>query len=73
MIPDEPRTVMDSLGICFGTPAITTRGFKEGQCARVAELMVEVLKNKDDADIKKRVRNEVKELALAFPIPDFHF
>jgi len=70
VIADDPRKPLDPSGIRFGTPAITTRGFKEKECARVAELMIETLKHKDDEEMKKRVRAEVKELALAFPIPE---
>ncbi len=73
MIADEPRSAMDPSGIRFGSPAITTRGLKEAECTRVAELMVETLKNKDDSATKERVREEVRTLAKEFPIPDVHF
>ncbi len=69
-IADDPRKPMDPSGIRFGTPAITTRGFKEAHCARVAELMIEVLKDKDNPTLKKRVREEIRDLCLRFPIPD---
>ncbi len=69
-IADDTRKPMDPSGIRFGTPAITTRGFTEVECARVAELMIETLKNKDDAALKERVRAEIKALALKFPIPE---
>ena len=68
-IADETRKPFDPSGIRFGTPAITTRGFKERECKKVAELMIEVLKNKDDAKVKARVHKEVKLLAKKFPIP----
>lgn len=70
MIADDPRKAMDPSGIRFGTPAITTRGFNEEDCAKVAELMIEVLKNKDDSDAKENVAAQIKDLALAHPIPD---
>lgn len=69
-IADDTRKPMDPSGIRFGTPAITTRGFTEVECARVAELMVETLKHKDDAALKEKVRAEIKALALKFPIPE---
>lgn len=69
-IADEPRSAMDPSGIRFGTPAITTRGFKEKECAHVAELMLETLKNKDDAKVKENVRAEILKLCEAFPIPE---
>jgi glycine hydroxymethyltransferase len=70
MIADDPRKPMDPSGIRFGTPAITTRNFTEKECVRVAELMLETLKNRDDGAVKERVKREVVELALAFPVPD---
>jgi glycine hydroxymethyltransferase len=69
-IPDDTRKPMDPSGIRFGTPAITTRGFKEEDCKVVARLMIEVLKNKDDESVKRRVHEEIKALANKFPIPE---
>ena len=69
-IADDTRKPMDPSGIRFGTPAITTRGFKEKECARVAELMIETMKKKGDAKTKKAVHNEIKAMCKRFPIPD---
>lgn len=69
-IADDMRSPMDPSGIRFGTPAITTRKFMEKECARVAELMIETLRNKDDAAVKVRIREEIRSLAKAFPIPE---
>jgi glycine hydroxymethyltransferase len=69
-IADDTRKPFDPSGIRFGTPAITTRGFVEADCARVAELMIEVLKNKDDTALKTRVKDEIRGLAMAHPVPD---
>jgi glycine hydroxymethyltransferase len=69
-IADDPRKPMDPSGIRFGTPAITTRGFGEAECTRVAELMIEVLKDKGNTELKKKVREEIRELCKKFPIPD---
>lgn len=68
-IANDTRKPLDPSGIRFGTPAITTRGFKEKECALVAELMIEVLKNKDHKKVKQKVHAEVKKLAKKFPIP----
>ncbi len=70
VIADDTRKPLDPSGIRFGTPAITTRGFKEAECKKVAQLMLETLHNKDDSKITTRIHNDVKELARAFPIPD---
>ncbi len=69
-IADDTRKPMDPSGIRFGTPAITTRGFKEKECARVAEIMIEVLRNKDDKKTKEKAKDEIKRLAKKFPIPE---
>ena len=68
-IADDTRKPMDPSGIRFGTPAITTRGFKEKECARVAELMVETMKHKESDATKKAVRSEIKAMCKKFPIP----
>lgn len=69
-IADDTRKPMDPSGIRFGTPAITTRKFKEKECAQVAELMVETLKNKDNTKTLKRIREDIRKLCKKFPIPD---
>jgi glycine hydroxymethyltransferase len=69
-IADDTRKPLDPSGIRFGTPAITTRGFREEQCARVAEMMIAVLKDKDNDELKENVRNEIKSLAEKFPVPE---
>ena len=68
-IADDTRKPMDPSGIRFGTPAITTRGFKAREAARVAEIMIEVLTQHNDAAVK-RAKREIKKLALAHPIPE---
>jgi len=68
-IAGDTRKPLDPSGIRFGTPAITTRGFKEKECKRVAELMIMTLKNKNNKKIKESVHKEIKKLAKKFPIP----
>ena len=68
-IADDPRKPMDPSGIRFGTPAMTTRGFKEKECKRVAEIMIEVLTKRTNAAVTA-AKKEVKKLALAHPIPE---
>ncbi|MEK9160745.1 MAG: serine hydroxymethyltransferase [Patescibacteria group bacterium] len=68
-IADDTRKPMDPSGIRFGTPAITTRGFKEAECIRIAELMIEILKKRDDATVEA-VRQEVQTMAEKHPVPE---
>lgn len=70
MIADETRTAMDPSGIRFGTPAMTTRNMKEPEATRLAEIMIEALKNKDDDSKKQSLRAEVETLCKKFPIPE---
>ncbi len=69
MIADETRTAMDPSGIRFGTPAMTTRKMKEGEATRIAEIMIETLKHKDEASKKAELKAELQELCLRFPVP----
>jgi len=73
MIADDPRKPLDPSGIRFGTPAITTRGFGEKECARVAELMISVLRDPKNSNLKKSVHAEIINLCEEFPIPDVFF
>lgn len=69
-IAGDIRKPLDPSGIRFGTPAITTRGFKEKDCALVAELLLETLRNKDDIKKKVEIKKKIKALAKKFPIPN---
>lgn len=70
MIANDTRKPLDPSGIRFGTPAITTRGFKEEDSAYVAELMLDTLENKDNQKKKKEIQKEIKILCAKLPIPD---
>ena len=69
-IADDTRKPMDPSGIRFGTPAITTRKFTEKESARVAELMVEAMKNKGDENKHAAIREEIRTLCKKFPVPE---
>jgi glycine hydroxymethyltransferase len=68
-IADDTRKPMDPSGIRFGTPAITTRGFREADCTRVAEIMLDVLRKRDDATVSS-AKSEIKSLAESHPVPE---
>ena len=69
-IANDTRSMMDPSGIRFGTPAMTTRGMMEADAARIAELMIDTLRNKDNATKKAEIKNEVLTLCLAHPVPE---
>lgn len=67
-IPFETLSPFKTSGIRIGTPAITTRGFKEDECRRVAELIVDTLKAKDDEDKLAEIKGSVRDLTRRFPL-----
>ncbi len=70
VIADDTRSPMDPSGIRFGTPAITTRGFKEAESAHVAELMLSAIANRTDEKKLNEIREEIRAGCAKFPIPD---
>ena len=66
-IPGDPQKAFVTSGIRLGTPAVTTRGFKEAEMERVAELIDMVLVARDEATAL-RVKQEVRELTEEFPL-----
>jgi glycine hydroxymethyltransferase len=70
MIADDTRTAMDPSGIRFGTPAMTTRGMKEGEATKLAEIMITAMRAKDDGAKKAELQKEVQALCEAFPVPE---
>ncbi|MFZ6681673.1 serine hydroxymethyltransferase [Undibacterium sp. Tian12W] len=67
-IPNDPQKPMITSGIRLGSPAFTTRGFKEEQAVKVGNLIADVLDNPHDAATIERVKAEVKQLTDAFPV-----
>jgi glycine hydroxymethyltransferase len=67
-VPNDPRPPMITSGLRLGTPASTTRGFKEAEIEQVADLIVQVLDAEgSDASIEK-VRPQVVELCRRYPV-----
>ncbi|KRL07279.1 serine hydroxymethyltransferase [Liquorilactobacillus hordei] len=67
-IPFETLSPFKTSGIRVGTAAITSRGFKEADAAKVAKLIVEVLEAPENSETLKKVAKEVKVLTDAHPI-----
>ncbi len=66
-IPFDTRPPKITSGIRIGTPAITTRGLKETEVEEVAYYMCEVLKNPDKENLRKNIREKVREICKKFP------
>ena len=67
-IPFESLSPFKTSGIRVGTPAITSRGFKEEDCVEVAKLIVKVLEKPNDEAILAEVAAQVKELTDNYPL-----
>ena len=67
-IPFETLSPFKTSGIRLGTPAITSRGFDQADCAKVAELIIQVLENPTDDQVLASVKTQVQALTDAHPI-----
>jgi len=68
-IPFDTRPPRVTSGLRLGTPAITSRGFKEEETKEVARLIVQVLTNMGNEQVQQEVRQQVKGLTSRFPVP----
>ena len=67
-IPNDPEKPMVTSGIRLGSPAMTTRGFKEAEARQVGNFIADVLDSPNDADNITKVRAQVAELTKRFPV-----
>jgi len=67
-IPNDPEKPFVTSGIRLGSPAMTTRGFKEAEATKVGHLIADVLDHPEDAANIERVKADVKKLTDAFPV-----
>lgn len=68
MIPFDPRKPLDPSGIRIGTPAITTRGMKSDDMPTLGDIIIKTLKNREDEGELEKIKQEVKEICLRFPL-----
>ena len=73
MVPFDPRKPAVTSGVRIGTPAVTTRGMKEGEMATLAEAIARVLEKPDDDATIAGVRAEVEALCRRFPLYPTHW
>jgi glycine hydroxymethyltransferase len=67
-VPNDPESPFVTSGIRVGTPAPTSRGFKEPQMIEIANLMCDVMENMDDENVIAAVREKVSLLCARFPV-----
>jgi glycine hydroxymethyltransferase len=68
-LPGDTRSPRVTSGLRLGTPAVTTRGFGPEEMRKVADLAARVLKQRADENAIAQVREEVRSLCAAFPLP----
>ena len=67
-IPNETEKAMIASGIRIGSPAMTTRGFKENEFRKVAQIIDKALKNKDNKEMLEELKEEVLALTSKHPL-----
>ena len=67
-IPNDPEKPMVTSGIRLGSPAMTTRGFKEAEARQVGNFIADVLDNPNDVENIAQVRAQVSALTKRFPV-----
>ncbi|RIZ67344.1 MAG: serine hydroxymethyltransferase [Methylococcales bacterium] len=67
-VPNDPQSPFVTSGIRVGTPAPTTRGFKEVEVTEIANLMCDVMENIEDETVIAAVREKVSALCAKFPV-----
>jgi glycine hydroxymethyltransferase len=68
-IPNDPRPPLQTSGLRLGTPALTTRGLREGEMKQVAAWLDRVMISKGDATVSGAVREEIRAFCSKFPLP----
>jgi len=67
-VPNDPQSPFVTSGLRIGSPAGTTRGFKEAEMAQIAEWICDILDNMGDEAVVDTTREKVKELCARFPV-----
>ena len=67
-VPNDPQKPFVTSGLRIGTPAVTTRGYKEADCVALAEWMCDVLDNPNDEQVIAGVRANVEKQCAEFPV-----
>jgi glycine hydroxymethyltransferase len=67
-VPNDPRSPFVTSGIRIGTPAVTTRGFSEAECAALAGWIADVIDSRGDVAVIATVAEKVKAVCAKFPV-----
>ncbi len=67
-VPNDPQSPFVTSGIRVGSPAITTRGFKEAECVEMVNWMCDVMDDVENQEVINRVKQQVLDLCKRFPV-----
>ena len=67
-VPNDPQSPFVTSGIRLGTPAVTTRGFKNKEIVDISNWICDIVLDMENEDLKKEIRNKVAELCSRFPV-----
>ncbi|MCK5092347.1 MAG: serine hydroxymethyltransferase, partial [Gammaproteobacteria bacterium] len=67
-VPNDPQSPFVTSGIRVGTPAVTTRGFKEAEISELTNWMCDIMDNVEDTAMIDKVKGKVLELCKRFPV-----
>jgi len=67
-VPYDPSTPFKPSGIRIGTPAVTTRGMKKNEMAKIGNWMASIIEDPDNQELQKNIKQEVDQLCKDFPI-----
>ena len=67
-VPDDPRSPFVTSGVRLGTPAVTTRGFKEQEVEKISHWICDVIENHQDISKMDEIKNSVIELTSKYPV-----
>ena len=67
-VPNDPASPFVTSGIRIGTPAVTTRGFKEKEIIQVSNWISNIINDFDNEELQKNIKEEVQNLTINFPV-----
>jgi glycine hydroxymethyltransferase len=68
MLPFDDQPPAVASGIRVGTPALTTKGMKEPELRKIADMFQRVIADPENEKLKQQIKNEIRELNEAFPL-----
>jgi len=67
-VPNDPQSPFVTSGVRIGTPAVTTRGFKEAECEQLANWICDILADINNKQVIEQVRSKVTAICAKFPV-----